>query len=316
VTTLPAALADGPLVLDGGLSTELEQLGHDLSSDLWSARLLLDDPDDIVRVHASFLAAGAQVITTASYQASVQGFARAGLAPDRAQQLIRRSVDLARQAMARTGRRAWVAGSAGPYGAMLADGSEYTGAYPAGIDVQELRAFHRPQLALLRDAGADVVACETIPGVTETRAVIDELEDLALPGWVSLTTVTGPDGQVRTRCGEPAADAYALAAQADHVIAVGVNCTGPEGVAAAVAVAAEASGKPVIVYPNSGEVWDGAARTWTGAPDVPGDPSVPGAETFTAGQLDEWMAAGARMIGGCCRVGPGAIAAIAQHLHA
>jgi homocysteine S-methyltransferase len=303
MTSLRDALAAGPLVLDGGLSTELEQRGHDLSSDLWSARLLHDEPDEIVQVHASFLEAGAQVITTASYQASVEGFARAGFARDEARLLITRSVELARAAVALTGNAAWVAGSAGPYGAMLANGEEYTGAYPAGIGGRQLRAFHREQLTLLREAGADVVACETIPSLDETAAVIAELEDLQQPGWVSLTTVTGPDGVVRTRRGELAQDAFALAADADQVIAVGVNCTSPDGVTAAIRVAARASGKPVVVYPNSGETWDGAARTWTGTSN---------GEAFTAEQLSEWLDAGARLVGGCCRVSPSAISAISR----
>jgi S-methylmethionine-dependent homocysteine/selenocysteine methylase len=293
--TLPlaTALAGGPVVLDGGLSTELEARGHDVSSALWSARLLRDDPAAIVAAHAAFAAAGAQVATTASYQATEQGFAAAGVGAPEARRLIALSVALAREGQG----EGWVAGSVGPYGAMLADGSEYTGAYLAAMPVARLREFHRPRMLLLADAEVDVLACETVPGAAEAEALVEEADALGVPAWLSLTTVVDGDGVVRTRRGEPAAEVFAMAADVPAVIAVGVNCTDPAGVPAAVAAAA-GSGKPVVVYPNSGEVWDAAGRRWTGRPGIAPE-AVPG-----------WVAAGARLVGGCCRVRPQHIAAI------
>ena len=300
---LAAALARGPVVLDGGLSTELEARGHDLGSALWSARLLRDDPEAIAGVHAAFAAAGAQVVTTASYQATIEGFAAAGVEAAEARSLIARSVALAREA-APSG---WVAGSVGPYGALLADGSEYTGAYAAadwtgraagGLSVPELRAFHRPRMEILAEAGADVLACETVPAAAEAEALLAEAEALGVPVWLSLTTVVGDDGVVRTRRGEPAADIFGLAAGVDEVVAVGVNCVDPAGVQPAVA-AAGVAGRPVVVYPNSGEGWDASARRWTGRSELrPAD-------------VGSWIAAGARLVGGCCRVGPDDIRALA-----
>jgi homocysteine S-methyltransferase len=309
MTLLPlaAALAEGPVVLDGGLSTELAARGHDVGSALWSARLLRDDPEAVVAAHAAFAAAGAQVATTASYQATVQGFAAAGADAATARRLIAGSVALARRGA--PGR--WVAGSVGPYGAFLADGSEYTGAYCApgwpgrtggGLTVAELRAFHRPRLELLAAAGADVLACETVPAAREAEALVAEADALRVPVWLSLTTVVDGDGTARTRLGEPAADVFALARGVPAVVAVGVNCTDPAGVLPAVRAAATA-GRPVVAYPNSGEGWDAAARDWAGAPalDVAGAPA----------QVPAWLAAGARLVGGCCRVGPEVVRAIA-----
>src|SRR4051794_1496207 len=158
------ALAVGPVILDGGLATELEARGHDVSSALWSARLLRDDPAAVVAAHAAFAAAGAQVATTASYQATVEGFATAGGDAGEARRLIASSVRLAREGQGGAG---WVAGSVGPYGAMLADGSEYTGDYVAHLTVARLRAFHRPRMEVLAEAGADVLACETVPAAAE-----------------------------------------------------------------------------------------------------------------------------------------------------
>jgi homocysteine S-methyltransferase len=296
--SLAAALAAGPVVLDGGLSTELESRGADVGSALWSARLLREDPGAIVAAHAAFAAAGAQVATTASYQATVEGFGAEGVAETEARRLIASSVALARRGQEQGTGSGWVAGSVGPYGAMLADGSEYTGAYVATVGVPQLRAFHRPRMALLIDAGADVLACETVPAAAEAEALLAEAQSLGVPIWLSLTTVLDADGVPRTRRGERAADVYAMTRDVEEVIAVGVNCTAP-GVVSATVGAAAATGKPVVGYPNSGETWDAGARRWTGAPGVPTD------------DVSAWTAAGARLVGGCCRVRPDDIAAIA-----
>jgi homocysteine S-methyltransferase len=295
--SLAAALAAGPVVVDGGLSTELEARGHDVSSALWSARLLREEPEAVVAVHAAFAAAGAQVATTASYQATVEGFAAAGVDRAGALALVARSVELAR----RGAPGSWVAGSVGPYGAALADGSEYTGGYVAEVGVDRLRAFHRPRMAALAEAGADVLACETLPAAAEVEAVLAEASSLGVPVWVSLTTVVDGDGVARTRRGERAAEVFAMARGVPEVVAVGVNCTDPAGVPAALEAAATA-GLPLVACPNSGEGWDAAARRWTGAGGV------------DVAAVPAWVAAGARLVGGCCRVRPADIAALAAVL--
>jgi S-methylmethionine-dependent homocysteine/selenocysteine methylase len=295
--TLGEALTGGPVVLDGGVATELERRGHDLSGALWSARLLRDDPAAIEAVHAAYAGAGAQVVTTASYQATFEGFARAGLDAGTTERLLRSSVELAR----RGAPDAWVAGSVGPFGALLADGSEYTGGYATDLGVAGLRRFHRRRMQVLAEAGVDVLACETVPAAAEAEALVAEAQSLGVPIWLSLTTVVDDDGVARTRRGEPAADVFAMAAGVEEVLAVGVNCTYPSGVPAAVTTAA-ASGKPVVVYPNSGEGWDASGRRWTG-------------EVMRAtDDVPRWVAAGARLVGGCCRIGPDQIREIAAAL--
>jgi homocysteine S-methyltransferase len=296
-SSLADALAAGPVVLDGGLSTELEARGYDVSSALWSARLLREEPDAVVAAHAAFAAAGAQVATTASYQATVEGFAAAGVDRAEALALVARSVRLARDGAPGS----WVAGSVGPYGAALADGSEYTGGYADEVGVARLRAFHRPRMAALAEAGADVLACETVPAAAEAEALLAEADALGVPVWLSLTTVVGDDGVARTRRGEPAAGVFAMARGVAAVVAVGVNCTDPAAVGPALLAAADA-GLPLVAYPNSGERWDAAARSWTGTGGADPD-AVPG-----------WVAAGARLVGGCCRVRPAGITGIAAAL--
>ena len=290
-----AAARAGEVVLDGGLATQLEAQGCDLSSSLWSARLLADEPDQVYRAHRAFFAAGAQVAITASYQTSFAGFASAGIDRARAIGLMRLSVDLARRAaIDEPGGSAtrWVAASVGPYGAARADGSEYRGDY--GLSLGELRAFHHERLAVLADAGADLLAVETIPSQLEVEALVAELDHFGIPAWVSITA----DG-VRTRAGEPAGQVFALAASGTTVGAVGVNCTDPGDVPALLRLAAGVTDKPLVAYPNSGERWDASARTWRG----PGE--------FDPADVDGWRGLGARLVGGCCRVTPAQIAAIA-----
>lgn len=293
VTSVAFAVPDDTvLVADGGLATELEARGADLSDPLWSARLLVDAPAEVTAVHADFFAAGAQIATTAGYQASFEGFARHGIDRRGAVALLRRSVALARDAAAgRAGR--WVAASVGPYGAALADGSEYRGRY--GLSVARLAEWHRPRLEALADSGADLLACETVPDLDEAEALVNLLTRADVPAWLSFTI----DGAA-TRAGQPLAEAFAVAAGVPQIVAVGVNCCAPADVLPAIEVAREVTGKPVIVYPNSGEHW--AAGRWTG----------PG--TFSPALVPAWVAAGARIVGGCCRVGPATIAAVASEI--
>ncbi|MFK4088939.1 homocysteine S-methyltransferase [Kribbella sp. NPDC020789] len=276
-----------PIVLDGGLSNALEDRGHDLSDALWSARLLKDAPAEIAAVHRAYFEAGAMVATTASYQASVDGFAQAGVPVAEAEALIASSVHIAREVRDEFGGGRLVAASVGPYGAVLADGSEYRGRY--GVSAAALRDFHGPRLELLIGAGPDLLAVETIPDVDEAEVLVELLRELDFPAWLSFSAADG-----RTRAGQPLADAFALAA-IDQVVAVGINCCAPEEVAAAIALAVQ----PAVVYPNSGETWDAEARNWTGS-----------AATLTD-LAPAWAAAGAAYIGGCCRVGPADIRVLA-----
>ncbi|MFE3492146.1 homocysteine S-methyltransferase [Streptomyces sp. NPDC059175] len=290
---IAAALARGPLVLDGGLSNQLAAQGCDLSDELWTATLLTDGPEQIRAAHEAYVRAGAQVLTTSSYQATFEGFARRGVGPVRAAGYLARSVELAREAAEDTDRYVWVAASVGPYGAMLADGSEYRGRY--GLTVRELVDFHRPRIRALAATGPDVLALETVPDVDEARALLRAADDCGVPVWLSYT-VAGE----RTRAGQDLAAAFALAADNDQVIAVGVNCCEPVDADRAVELAAGETGKPVVVYPNSGEHWDSGARDWRGE------------VTFDPARAAAWCAAGARLVGGCCRVGPDLISRLSE----
>jgi homocysteine S-methyltransferase len=291
------AINRGTVVLDGGLSNQLADQGQDLSGELWSARLLAERPDQIVAAHTAYLRSGARVLISASYQASFGGFERRGVDSRTAARLLRDSVALARRASESEGVPAWVAASVGPYGATLADGSEYRGRY--GLTVRELERFHRPRLEALAAAGPDVLAMETIPDIDEAEGLLAAASGLGVPAWLSYTI----DGRA-TCAGQPLEEAFAVAAGNDQVAAVGVNCCDPRDVRDAVEIAARVTGKPVVVYPNSGERWDATARRWRGS-------SVFGPEL-----VQSWRTAGASLIGGCCRVGPAEIAAIAATLSA
>jgi S-methylmethionine-dependent homocysteine/selenocysteine methylase len=298
------ALADkGALLLDGGLATQLEAQGADLSDSLWSARLLVEDPEAIVEAHLAYFRAGARVATTASYQATFEGFARRGLAHDDAVGLLGRSVDLADRARQRAASEGiasplFVAASVGPYGAMLADGSEYRGRY--GLTVAQLRDFHRERLHVLAAAGPDVLAVETIPEVEEAVAIAELLGELdGAAAWISFSC--GDGGHLRS--GAPVEEAVQAVAGAPGVLAVGLNCTAPEHADELIARMHAASALPVVVYPNSGEGWDAVNRRWTGAGwRIDADAAV------------RWRAAGARLIGGCCRVTPDQVRLLGEGL--
>jgi homocysteine S-methyltransferase len=294
---------DGVVVLDGGLATQLEAQGNSLADPLWSARLLLENPGEIVRAHRAFYRAGAAVATTASYQATFEGFAARGIHHAGAIDLLRRSVALASEA-----RAAWrierppddvrpllVAASIGPYGAFLANGGEYTGRY--GRSVAQLRDFHRERLEVLVGAQADLLACETIPELEEGIALVGLLEETpGARGWLSFTCADG----ARLRSGAPVEEAFALANESSRVLAVGVNCTAPEHVDELLARARSATSKRLIVYPNSGEGWDPVAKGWIEA----------AGPTVDATAVRRWIEEGATIVGGCCRVSPGQIEAV------
>ena len=297
----------GSLILDGGLATELQARGFDLNHPLWSARLLREAPEAIVAVHHAYLEAGADCITSASYQATVDGFMREGLSHGAATDLLPRSVKLATDARDafwnvaanRVGRkRPLVAASVGPYGAALANGAEYTGAYDR--DEAGLREFHRDRLRLLAAAGAVLLACETIPSAGEARALASLLaESEGVAAWFSFSCRDG----LHINDGTPLADCARFLAPHPQVLAIGVNCTSPEFAASLVASVAAVAEKPAVAYPNSGESYNAVTKTWSGA-----------AAGEWGGLGREWRDAGARLIGGCCRTGPGHVRALRQAL--
>jgi homocysteine S-methyltransferase len=280
------------LVLDGGLATHLEALGCDLSDELWSAKLLVEDPDVIRRAHLDYFTAGADVATTASYQASIPGFVRHGLAPAQARDLIRLSVKLAVQARDAAGQ-GMVAASVGPYGAYLANGAEYTGDYD--LDEGGLLDWHRDRFEILATSGADLLACETIPSFDEARALATLLRETpSVQAWVSFSC---PDGD-HISDGTPFKESAALFEDLSNVVAVGANCTAPRFIPSLIGQGA------TVVYPNSGETWDAAAQRWTGLTDP-----IEYGEAAA-----QWQALGATHIGGCCRTTPAHISEIKSHL--
>lgn len=301
-------LLDDPgfVVLDGGLATELEARGVRLHPRLWSAGVLLSEPEQIRRLHRDYLVAGADVVITASYQATLEGFRAEGLSPAEGEGLIRRSVELALAARdefwgggAGERRRPLVAASVGPYGAALADGSEYRGDY--GLSEAELVEFHRPRWEILSRAGADLLACETIPSRLEARALASLLE--ATPGVQAWFSFQASDAR-QLADGSDLAGLVAELEPVERIVAIGVNCTEPRLIPDLIRVIAAHTAKPVVVYPNSGEGWDARARAWT--------PAAAGHEPGSA--VLEWYDLGARLIGGCCRTCPADVRAIREGL--
>lgn len=289
-------------VLDGGMASELVYRGAKIDGPLWSAHVLEGSPEKIAAVHRAYIGAGAECIETASYQVSRMGYAECGLPAERADAALLRSVELARGVAAEfPARRIAVAASLGPYGAALHNGAEYTGEYDCSHE--ELAAFHRKRIRVLAEAGGaqrpDLVAFETLPSLEEARAIGEALEpwpDLA--AWFSFTC----RDRERVAHGELLRDCAAVAARLPQTVAIGVNCTAPAWIAALIGELRAATGKPIVVYPNSGEGWNAERRCWTGT----SDPAEFGERAA------EWFEAGAQMVGGCCRTRPAHIQAVAS----
>lgn len=296
--SLAGLFARGDAVLDGGFATELEARGHDLRDTLWSARLLRDDPGAIEDVHAAYFEAGAEVAITASYQATFEGFAERGLERDEAARLIRSSVELARRARERTGGRGLVAGSVGPYCVVWADGGEYTGDYARATD-DEIADSQRARIAELVAAGADAIALETIPNAREAVVLAELLTEFpGVEAWLSLCCRDGEHLSDGTRID----DAIRAADARGTVAAFGINCTPPQHVASLLGLARRATERPLVVYPNHGRVWIEASYTWSGV----------GVDSFPSELVARWRSLGASAIGGCCGIGPAAIAELAR----
>lgn len=294
------------LILDGGLATELEARGHVIDTALWSAELLSSRPGALVDAHRAFLDAGAEVVISASYQMSRQGLVELGMGGEQLEELLKRSVDLAAQARdefwassEQGSAKPLIAASVGPFAAALADGSEYHGRYT--VDRAHLRSFHRSRLEALDESGADWLACETIPNRSEAEVLADLLVGCETPSWISFAC---RDAE-HLNDGSSLAEAAQLFADHSTVRTVGVNCTAPEHVEAAIEVLRQAAPhKLVAVYPNSGECFETTTRSWSGT-----------AEARALAELAlRWRAAGADWIGGCCRVTPAHIRAMAVAL--
>lgn len=308
--SLSALLSSGDhLVSDGALATELEARGCNLDDPLWSAKVLLEQPGLIRDVHRDYFAAGARIATTASYQATPRGFARRRMGESAALELVSLSVRLADEARRRhletvpDAGPLLIAGSVGPYGAYLADGSEYRGDYV--LSAGEFRDFHRPRVAALVEAGADVLAFETLPSFAEAQALLALTEEFDVDTWFSFSLRDG----AHISDGTPLASVAALLDGKAKVAAVGVNCVPLHLVTPALTALAQATEMPLLAYPNSGESYDPATKTWNPAARDAGSP----APHDLAGGAPAWRDLGARIIGGCCRTSPADIAAVARH---
>ncbi len=284
-----------PLLLDGGLSNELESLGCDLNHKLWSARLLYEDVDSIVEAHKAYLKAGAKCIITSSYQASTRGFMSLGLSKKEAEELILKSVWAAEEAIRQTGKKdAIIAASIGPFGAYLGDGSEYHGNYH--LSDESLKEFHTIRLRILEKSNAHIYACETIPSLREGKVLYDVLKDVKKQAWVSFSCKDD-----KHLCdGTPIKEIAKLFADHPNVFAIGVNCTKPEYISGLIKELKNVPhNKKIVVYPNSGEIYNALTKSWSGP--------------ITCTLLSkEWLQLGADIIGGCCRVGPTDIAEMSR----
>lgn len=307
--------AGGCAVVDGGFATQLEKHGATINDSLWSSICLINDPDLIKRVHLEYLEAGADILVTSSYQATLPGFLSKGLSIEEGESLLKKSVKLAVEARDKfwdakkrisghSYNRALVAASIGSYGAYLADGSEYSGCYGPNVDLDKLKDFHRRRLQVLVEAGPDLLAFETIPNKLEAQACVELLEEenIQIPSWICFSSVDGENAP----SGESFKECLDIINCSNKVSAVGINCAPPHFVQGLVQKFKELTGKVIVVYPNSGEVWDGRAKRWLPSKCFDDDKF----KLFAT----KWRDSGAKLIGGCCRTTPSTIRAISKVL--
>ena len=268
--------------LDGGLSTALENNGNKLTTSLWTGELILTKPSEITKAHVDFINAGAQIITTASYQLSYLGCGKRGWSQAQTDDALRASIQLAKDAVTASGRDVKVAASVGPYGAALADGSEYKGNY--GVSKSALKDFHARRLEVLIASSPDLLALETMPDTFEVEVLLDLLDDCPIPYWVSYSCKSGN----QTNAGQSFTEAVSLAKDA---MAVGINCTAPELITDL--LLSVKSDKAYEVYPNSGRSWNAKTKEWEGSSEA----------GFGELLVKSWISAGAQIIGGCCGIG-------------
>jgi homocysteine S-methyltransferase len=282
-------------VIDGGLSTELERLGAKIQGELWTGRALLEDPALVAEAHRAFALAGAEVVISSSYQLSRQGFEEIGLTAADADEALRQSIRVAKDAV--SGTNAKVAASIGPYGAVLHDGSEYRGDYK--VSQAELEKFHAERLAVLLEESPDFLAIETIPNVVEAKALAQVLKNVDVPKWFSFTAGSSE----LLWSGEKVEDAVREIADLPNLVAVGFNCVAPELVAGLAERIKPLIKAEIIAYPNRGGTWDSAAGVWLG-----------NAPRELVSWLDEWTAAGVTWVGGCCSTDSRDIASVKDAL--
>ena len=268
--------------LDGGLSTALENNGNKLTTSLWTGELILVNPSEITKAHLDFINAGADIIITSSYQISYLGCSKRGWSESKTDQALRGSTQLAKNAVLKSGKSVKVASSIGPYGAALADGSEYKGNY--GVTKSALKDFHARRLEVLISTSPDLLALETMPDTFEVELLLELLSDCPIPYWVSYSCKAGN----QTNAGQSFTEAVSLAKDA---MAVGINCTAPELITDLL-LSAEGV-KPFVVYPNSGRSWNAKTKEWEGSSEAGFDELL----------IKSWILAGAQIIGGCCGIG-------------
>ncbi|KAJ3674743.1 hypothetical protein LUZ60_005359 [Juncus effusus] len=304
----------GCALIDGGLATELEANGADLNDPLWSAKCLISSPHLIRKVHLDYLEAGANIIITASYQATIQGFESKGFTTEQSEDLLRKSVQIACEARKIFNENqinklkshpVLVAASIGSYGAYLADGSEYSGDYGENITLQTLKDFHRKRVQILAESGADLLAFETIPNKLEAQAYAEILEEceIKIPAWFSFNSKDG----INVVSGDSLRNCAGIAEECNRVVAVGINCTPPRFIHDLILSIKKVTEKPILIYPNSGERYDPDKKEWVASTGVSDGDFV--------SYVNIWRQAGAQLIGGCCRTTPNTIRAISRCLN-
>ena len=274
-------------LLDGSMSFPLEQLGYNLKNKLWTGMALISDPDIIKNIHKDYINAGADYISTSTYQVSYDRLQNMGYQSSDIKKVFQKSIDLVKEAIkeSRSKKEIKIVGSFGPFASYDPNASEYVGKYNSTDD--EIKNFHLNNINIIEETDLDIILYETIPCLREIEILSKVLSQTNKEIWISITC----NENIEFRDGSSFKEACKIISQIEQITTMGINCFSPLLVEKALKELKKYSNKKTLVYPNSGEKYNPKDKYWSGKNE------------FNNLMIKNWLSLSPDIIGGCCRVG-------------
>ncbi len=274
-------------LLDGSMSFPMEQLGYNLKNKLWTGMALINDPNIIKDIHKGYIKAGADYISTSTYQISFGRLKNMGYQSVEIKKIFQKSVDLVKEAIleSKSKREIKIVGSFGPYASFDPKASEYVGEYISTDD--EIMNFHHNNIRIIEETDLDIILYETIPCLREFKILSEILSNTKKEIWISVTC----NENIEFRDGSSFKEACEIISGIEKITTLGINCFSPLLVNKAIRKLKKYSNKKALIYPNSGEVYNQEDKFWSGKNE------------FNDVMIKNWLSLSPDIIGGCCRVG-------------
>ena len=274
-------------LLDGSMSFPMEQLGYNLKNKLWTGKALINNPDLIKDIHKGYIDAGADFISTSTYQISFDRLKNMGYQSEEIKKIFQKSVDIVKDAIeeSKLKKEIKIVGSFGPYASYDPEASEYIGEYDS-TDI-EIKKFHLNNIRIIEETDLDIILYETIPCLREIKILSEALSHSTKEIWISITC----NEEMEFRDGSSFKDACEIISKIEKITTMGINCFSPLLVKKAIDLLKKYSNKKILIYPNSGEIYNPKERFWTGNNE------------FNNSMIKNWLSLYPDIIGGCCRIG-------------